>query len=80
MKKLMEKHKTTLSILGKCMGLECTQVDRRTQILLDTSTTMGERRHDKFKIASNKRVENEALIEELEEAIAKEERELLQIK
>lgn len=62
MKKVKERHKAILGVLSKCVNMEWSQVDRRFQLLLDC-VAPGEKRSDKFKIASQKRQENDALIE-----------------
>jgi hypothetical protein len=61
--KLRERHRSVLSVLGKCLNVDPSQLDRRSLLSLDLSSE--QRKTDKFTIASNKRAENETIIEEL---------------
>ena len=61
LRKLRERHRSIMSALSKCINLEWSQIDYRSQLHMEC-VQLDERKNDKFLIASNKRAKNDMLI------------------
>ena len=57
LKRLRERHRSILSILSKCVNLDMSQIDHRSQLYLEC-VQINERKTDKAAIATSKKAEN----------------------